>query len=95
MTLFRHGFHVKNEHGFRNAVVDRKGDGFAETSAAVFVIVLCPAFLGEIPFGRVWEGRKRGVCEVKREVSVRRSCSETDAVEVFWKRVALERRKRK
>ncbi len=84
MTLFRHCFYVKNKHGFGDAVVDRKGDGFAETGAAVFVVVLCPPFLGEIPFGCVWEGGKRGVCKVKREVAVRRSCCETDAVEVFW-----------
>jgi len=51
--LFRHGFYVKNKHGFRDAVVDRKGDEFAETGAAV----LCPGFLGsEVPFGCVWRG---------------------------------------
>jgi len=41
------------------------------------------------------EGRKRGVCEVKCEFAVRRSCGDTDAVEVFWKRVALEMRERR
>ena len=35
-------FYVKNEHGFWDAVVDRKGDGFAETGTAVLVVVLCP-----------------------------------------------------
>jgi len=84
MTLFRHCFYVKNKHGFGDAVVDRKGDGFAETGAAVLVVVLRPTFLGDVPFGCVWKGEKRGVCEV----AVRRSCCETDAVEVFWERVA-------
>jgi len=55
-------------NGFRDAV--GKGTG---TGAAVPVVVLCPAFLR----------RKRGVCGVNCEVAVRRSCSETDAVEVF------------
>ena len=95
MTFFWHGFYVENKHGFGNAVVNRKVDRFAETSAAVLVVVLCPTFLGEVPFRWVREGRKRCVCEVECEVSVRRSCSETNAVEVFWERVALERWKRK
>ena len=56
VALFRHGFYVKNKHGFRDAVVGRKGDGFAETGTAVLVVVLC---LGEVPLGCVWEGRKR------------------------------------
>ena len=72
--------------------MDRKGDRFAQTSAAVLVVILC---LGKDPLGCVWEGRERGVCEVKCEVWVRRSCSETDAVKVFWRRVALEMRERK
>ena len=37
MTFFRHGSYVKNKHGFGDAVADRKGDGFAETGAAVHV----------------------------------------------------------
>jgi hypothetical protein len=43
-------------YGFRDAVVDRKGDGLTETGAAVLVVVLVPAFLGVVPFGCVWEG---------------------------------------
>jgi hypothetical protein len=40
-------------------------------------------------------GREALAMSGKCEVAVRRSCSEIDAVEVFWKRVALERRERK
>ena len=59
----------------RDAVVDRKGDGFAGAGDAMFVEVLCRK--GSIRMGL---GRKK-VCEVECEVTVGRSCSET----VRWK----------
>jgi len=83
----------QKQAGFQD---DRKGEGFAETgTAGVLVVVLCPAFLVEVPFGCVWEGRKRGVCEVRCEVAVMRSCGETDAVELFWNRVGGRKRERR
>ena len=43
MTFFWHSFYVENKHGFRESVVDWKGDGFAETGTTVLEV-------GKVPF---------------------------------------------
>jgi len=78
-----YGFYVKNEHGFRDAVVDRKGDGPPSS------LRLAPIVPRVVPRPREFHSALGG--ENARENLWRDA--ETDAMKVFWERFVPERRK--
>ena len=66
-------------------------DGLAEAGSAEPVVVLCPALLGCIPFGWVWDGWKCSVSECESETAVWICCGQTNAVEMLREVFALKR----
>lgn len=71
MVFVWHGFYIEHKDGFGSAVVvDWERDGLAEACAVLFVVVLCPSWLGGVPLGRVGYWGEGGVCEGEGAMAV-------------------------